>query len=29
MDSFKMRMYPILFAAVGIIAATGGIWRTG
>jgi hypothetical protein len=29
MSSFKTRVYPVLFAAVGIIAATGGVWRIG
>jgi hypothetical protein len=29
MSSLKMRIYPVLFAAVGVIAATGGAWRMG
>ncbi len=29
MSSLKTRMYPLLFAAVGVIAATGGVWRIG
>ncbi|MEY2440713.1 MAG: hypothetical protein QOJ46_139 [bacterium] len=29
MSSFKTRMYPVLFTAIGIIAATGGVWRIG
>jgi hypothetical protein len=28
MSSLKIRMYPVLFAVVGIVAATGGTWRT-
>jgi hypothetical protein len=27
MSSLKARMYPVLIAAVGVIAATGGAWR--
>jgi hypothetical protein len=29
MSSFKLRMYPVLIAAVTVIAATGGGWRMG
>jgi hypothetical protein len=29
MSSLKFRAYPILFAALGVIAATGGAWRMG
>jgi hypothetical protein len=29
MSSFKLRAYPILIAAVSIIAATGAGWRMG
>ncbi len=29
MSSFKLRMYPIMIAAVSVFAATGGGWRLG
>lgn len=29
MSSLKMRIYPVLLAALGAIAATGGAWRLG
>jgi hypothetical protein len=29
MSSLKTRMYPVLYAVVGIVAATGGVWRIG
>ena len=29
MSSFKSRMYPVMFAAISVIAATGGTWRMG
>jgi len=28
MSSFKFRVYPVMIAAVSIIAATGGAFRT-
>jgi hypothetical protein len=27
MSSFKVRMYPVMIAAITIIAANGGYWR--
>jgi hypothetical protein len=27
MSSFKLRAYPFLIAAIGVLAATGGAWR--
>ena len=29
MSSLKSRMYPLVIAAIGVIAATGGHWRIG
>lgn len=29
MSSFKTRMYPVMIAAITVIAATGGTWRLG
>jgi hypothetical protein len=28
MSSFKYRAYPVMIAAISILAATGGAWRT-
>lgn len=28
MSSFKYRAYPVMIAALSILAATGGVWRT-
>lgn len=28
MSSLKLRVYPLMIAAIGVIAATGGSWRT-
>ena len=28
MSSLKLRVYPFMIAAIGVIAATGGGWRT-
>jgi hypothetical protein len=28
MSSFKLRAYPFMIAAITVIAATGGAWRT-
>ncbi len=28
MSSFKYRAYPVMIAAISILAATGGVWRT-
>jgi hypothetical protein len=28
MSSLKLRVYPLMIAAIGVIAATGGGWRT-
>lgn len=28
MSQFKVRTYPLLIAAVGVLAATGGFWTT-
>jgi len=29
MSNLKARMYPVMFAAITVIAATGGYWRIG
>ena len=29
MSSLKPRMYSVLLAAIGVLAATGGAWRIG
>jgi hypothetical protein len=29
MSSLKYRAYPVMIAAISILAATGGAWRTG
>jgi hypothetical protein len=29
MSSLKTRMYPVMIAAITVIAATGGYWRIG
>jgi hypothetical protein len=29
MSSFKARMYPVLFAAIAVVAASGGAFRLG
>lgn len=28
MSSLKLRVYPFMIAAIGVIALTGGAWRT-
>jgi hypothetical protein len=28
MSNLKFRTYPLLIAAIGVFAATGGAWRT-
>ena len=27
MSTLKFRMYPLMMAAIGVMAATGGTWR--
>jgi hypothetical protein len=29
MSNLKFRVYPVLIAAAGVVAATGGGWRIG
>jgi hypothetical protein len=27
MDRLKLRLYPVMFAVIGLLAASGGYWR--